>query len=88
MLIGLFVEGFAQHDRILVTAGTYCHSFTLVKPEAHAIEEAKLGPIKDKVLCIRVIRIAQKINDTPQWTSHVRKEIGCLMQELFGGLTD
>lgn len=48
MLIDLFIKGFAQHDGILTAAGTYWLSFTLVKPEMHAIEEVESGPIKDR----------------------------------------
>ena len=49
MLIDLFVKGLAQHDRILTPVGTYYLSFTLVKPETHAVEEMESGPIKDEL---------------------------------------
>lgn len=49
MLVDLFVKGFTQHDRILTPVGTWCLSFALVKPEMHAVEEVKSGPIKDRL---------------------------------------
>lgn len=49
MLIDLFVKGFAQHDRILIAIGGCWPSFTLVKPEMHAVEEVESGPVKDRL---------------------------------------